>query len=160
MRRAGADFDADGSLIGSALTLRPTPHKLTVNGRQMFAWCALDTMFIPGLVGKSVEVESACPATGEFIRLTVSPTGIEAVDPAEAVMTVTIPGVSAACEPGQAKGREGASCQSMIYFVSRQAAESHLGPGADVAIIDVEAAWHLAYKVWVEPYIRAVGESS
>jgi alkylmercury lyase len=159
MRRRGADFDADGKLIGNALTLRPTPHKFRVGGQQLYAWCALDTMFIPGLIGNTAEVESTCGATGEPIRLRISPTGIEAVEPADAVLSVTIPGVSAACEPGQGKGGESASCHAMNYYVSRQAAESHLGPNTDVAIVDVETAWELAHRVWVEPYIRALGES-
>ena len=154
MRRTGADFDDEGKLIGNALTLRPTPHKFTVDGQKLYAWCAVDTLFLPALVGKTAEVESTCLATGEPVRLTISPSGIEAVDPAETVVTVTIPGVSAACEPGQGKGGECASCQSMNYFVSRAAAERHLGPEADVAILDVETAWQLAHAVWVEPCLK------
>ena len=156
IRRSGADFDDDGNLIGNALTRRPTAHKFFVDGQQLYAWCALDTLFLPGLVDNTANVESTCPATGETVRLTISPSGIEAVEPAEAVVTVTIPGVSAACEPGQGKGGESASCQSMNYYVSRDAAESHLGPDADVAILEVETAWRLAHRVWVEPYLKAL----
>ena len=156
MRRAGADFDEDGSLIGNVLTRRPTPHRFVVDGQELYAWCAVDTLFLPGLVGKTAEVESNCLATGEPIRLTISSSGIEVVEPAETVVTVTIPGVSAACEPGQGKGGESASCQSMNFYVSRQAAESHLGPDADVAILEVETAWKLAHRVWVEPYLKAL----
>lgn len=160
MRRTGADFDADGNLIGNALTLRPTLHKFTVDGKELYAWCALDTLFLSGLVGKTAEVESTCPTTAETVRLTISPSGIEAMEPAQTVLTVTIPGVSAACEPGQGKGSEGASCRSMNYFISREAAESYLGPDADVAILDVDTAWQLAYKVWVEPYLKALEPAS
>ena len=156
MRSRGADFDDDGNLIGNALSLRPTRHKFEVDGQQLYAWCALDTLFLPGLFGKAAEVESTCPATGEAVRLTISPSGIEAVEPAEAVVTITIPGVSAACEPGQGKGAGSASCQSMNYFISREAAEKHLGPECDVAILDVQEASQLAQKVWVEPYLRAL----
>ena len=160
MRRAGADFDGDGNLIGNALTLRPTPHKFTVDGQKLYAWCAVDTLFLPALVGKTAQVESTCLATGEPIRLTISPSGIETVDPADTVVTVTVPGFSAACEPGQGKGGECASCQSMNYFVSRAAAERHLGPEADVAILDVETVWQLAHTVWVEPYLKGLEQQS
>lgn len=160
MRRAGADFDEYGHLIGNALTLRPTPHKFTVAGQQMYAWCAVDTLFLPGLVGKPAEVESTCPATGERVRLVISPTGIDSVDPVGAVATVTIPGVSAACKPGQGKGGASASCQSMNFYVSRHAAESHLGSQPEVAILEVETAWQMAHRVWVEQYLRELEPTS
>ena len=156
MKRSGAEFDESGNLIGNALTLRPTKHKFIVDGQELYAWCAVDTLFLPGLVGKTADVESICPATGERIRLRISPTGIESVDPSEAVVSVVVPGASAACGPGQGKGAHSASCQSMNYFVSREAAWKHLGPDSDVAILDVQEASQLAQKVWVVPYLRAL----
>lgn len=156
MRSRGADFDDDGNLIGNALSLRPTRHKFEVDGQQLYAWCAVDTLFLPGLVGKTADVESICPATGERIRLRISPTGLESVDPLETVVSVVVPGASAACEPGQGKGADSASCQSMNYFASREAAEKHLGVNSDVAILDVQEASQLAQKVWVVPYLKAL----
>lgn len=160
MRRMGADFDAEGNLVGNALTLRPTPHKFTVDGQQLYAWCALDTLFLPGLVGGAAKIESTCLATGDPIRLSLSPNTIESVDPPKAVVSVAVPGVSAACAPDQGKGGNSAACQSMNFYVSREAAESHLGPNADVAILSVEEAWKLAQKVWVEPYLKALEPAS
>lgn len=40
-----AEYDDDGRILGLALTLRPTPHRFTVAGRQLYTWCALDTLF-------------------------------------------------------------------------------------------------------------------
>lgn len=156
MKRSGAEFDESGKLVGMALTLNPTNHKFVVDGQELYAWCAVDTLFLPGLVGKTAQVESICPATGEQIRLRISPTGIESVEPIDTVVSVVIPGTSAACEPGQAKGAGSASCQSMNYFVSREAAEQHLGPDSDVAILNVHDAAQLAQKVWVKPYLKAL----
>ncbi|MEE9216845.1 MAG: organomercurial lyase [Anaerolineales bacterium] len=156
MKRSGAEFDESGNLIGMALTLNPTNHKFVVDGQELYAWCAVDTLFLPGLVGKTADVESICPATGERIRLRISPIGIESVEPQDTVVSVVIPGTSAACEPGQAKGAGSASCQSMNYFISREAAEKHLGPDSDVAILDVQEASQLAQRVWVVPYLKAL----
>lgn len=156
MKRSGAEFDDSGNLIGNALTLKPTKHKFVVDGQELYAWCAVDTLFLPALVGKTAEVESICPATGEPIRLRISPSGIESVEPEETVVSVVVPGASAACDPGQGKGADSASCQSMNFFVSREAAENHLGPDSDVAILDVEQASQLAQKVWVKPYLKAL----
>ncbi len=60
------------------------------------------------------------------------------------------------CEQCKGKGGESATCQSMNYYVSRAAAERHLGPDADVAILEVQEASQLAQKVWVEPYLKAL----
>ena len=90
----GVEFDADGNLVGAALSVKPTPHRFRVKGRDLYAWCALDALFLPGLLDASAEVESRCPTTGEKIRLTASPHGVGECTPPEAVLTVVVPGVS------------------------------------------------------------------
>ena len=45
MAALGAEFDTHGALIGNALTLKPTRHRFRVGGRQLYAWCSLDTPF-------------------------------------------------------------------------------------------------------------------
>src|SRR5262249_32785072 len=37
------ELDEHRRVIGSGITLRPTPHRFTVNGHQLYTWCALDT---------------------------------------------------------------------------------------------------------------------
>ena len=91
---SGMEFDADGNLIGAALTTVRTPHRFRVNGRDLFAWCALDTLILPGLIGETAEVVSSCAATGDEIRLRVTPGAEAEYTPAEAVLTVVLPGVS------------------------------------------------------------------
>ncbi len=88
---AGVEVDADGNVVGAALTVRPTPHSFRVKDRDLYAWCALDALFLPGLLDETAEVESTCPTSGEEIRLTVSPECVEACHPATAVLTVVIP---------------------------------------------------------------------
>ncbi len=156
MKSSGADFDERGNLIGNVLTLRPTAHKFSVGGRELYAWCALDTLFLPGLIGRRADVESTCPATGEPIRLTISPEGIEESEPPGTVLSVVVPGVSAACAPDQKGGADGAVCSSMSFFISRAAASRWLGAQTDVAILGLEDAWRLAQEVWVEPFARAL----
>ena len=52
--------------------LVPT-HAMEVRGHQLYAWCAWDTLFLPGLLGAGARVESACPVTHETISLIVEP---------------------------------------------------------------------------------------
>ena len=73
------------------LAVQETPHRFKVAGRQLFTWCAWDSLFIPELLGKKAEVESACPISGEIISLTVGPTGVENFSPHGAVVSFLSP---------------------------------------------------------------------
>ncbi len=92
----GVQVDERGSIVGAALTARPTTHRVEVSGKTLYAWCALDTLFIPGLLGEKAEVESSCPVSGEAVRVTVTPDGVVDFSPAEAVVSVVLPGVGGA----------------------------------------------------------------
>ncbi len=88
---SGMQLDADGNVVGAALIARPTPHRLRVQGRDLYAWCSLDTLFLPGLLDEAAEVRSTCPVSGEEIRLTITPDGVEAYSPESTVLSVVDP---------------------------------------------------------------------
>jgi len=92
----GMQVDAAGNIVGAALTTQETAHKMRIGGKKLFAWCALDTLFLPGLLGTSAEVASVCPKSGESIRLSVSPERIESCEPPDAWLSVFLPGSSSA----------------------------------------------------------------
>lgn len=88
---ADIEYDERHRITGWGLTLNPTPHRFTVEGRLLYAWCAADTLLFPAILDRSAEIESPCPATGTIIRLTVHPdTGVTDLDPATAV--ISLPG--------------------------------------------------------------------
>ena len=101
------EYDRQGRIIGWGLTLRPTPHRVTVDGKQLYTWCALDTLFFPAVIGRPAHIESPCVATGTPIRLTVDPTaGVSALDPPTAVVSIVTPEQmnsirSTFCNPGR-----------------------------------------------------------
>jgi len=159
-RKSGADFDDEGQMIGNALTLRPTSHRLEIGGQTLYAWCALDTLFLPGLIGKTGEVHSTSAATGDPIQLTVAPTGVQQFNPASTVLSVVVPGTSQACEPDQRGGANGAACSSMNFFTTREEAEEYLGADTDVSILTVAEASELAQRAWVKPYRSALDSAS
>src|SRR5207249_3865040 len=73
----GVYYDAQLHVTGYwGLALPQTAHRLTIEGKTLYAWCAWDTLFIPELIGKTISIESRCPATEQNIRLTVGPHGI------------------------------------------------------------------------------------
>lgn len=86
------EYDGQGRIVGYVLTLRPTPHQFMVDGRQLYTWCALDTLFLPAVIQRPARVESPCATTGTPVRLTVDPAeGITALDPATAVVSIVTP---------------------------------------------------------------------
>ena len=93
MAAGGLQLDDDGNVIGAALSVRPTPHRLRTHmaGPDLYAWCALDTLFLPGLLDVKAEVESTCPVSGSDIHLTVTPDGVDRCDPKSAVLSVVDP---------------------------------------------------------------------
>lgn len=149
LQRGGADFDTSGRLVGLVLTQRPTPHSFRLDGLELYAWCALDTLFLPGLIGTTAKIASTCPVTGEAIRLTTGPDGIESAEPEGMVLSIVVPGYSTACQPGQKGGAQGAVCSSMHFFRDREAASTWLVAQPDVAILSLEEAWELSRQVWL-----------
>lgn len=87
----GVQIDEQGNAVAAALTARQTAHRIQVGGRELYAWCALDTLFIPGLLGEEAEVSSTCPGSGESVRITVTPDGVRASSPADTVVSVVLP---------------------------------------------------------------------
>ncbi len=84
-------YDDDNRVIGfRGLAIRQMPHRFEVDGRTLYTWCALDSLFIPEVLGKPARVETQDPRTGGKIELTVTPEGIESVEPAEAVMSIVV----------------------------------------------------------------------
>jgi alkylmercury lyase len=69
------------------LSIRPMPHRITVNAHTLYTWCAWDTLFLPELLGATAEIESTCPTTGQPITLTVDGTKVTGRHPAETVLS-------------------------------------------------------------------------
>ena len=148
----GGEFDEDGNLVGAALTLNPTPHQLIINGRRLYAWCSLDTLFLPGLIGKTAEVQSNDPITAEVIRLTVTPEWVAEYHPSSTVLSVTVPGISCRTDGscGPETGPQSEACSQMRFFASRESAEVWLKDRPGIAVLTVDEAWQLAKANWID----------
>jgi len=132
--RGKGQWDKEGRLIGSALTLVPTPHRFRIMDKDLYTWCAHDTILLPGLLGTLAEVESPDPLNGDLINLVISPQGPETYTPKSAVLTVL-----QAAEP--ATGPESAVCTNSHYFTSRASAEEWSKDRPGIAIILIEDAF-------------------
>jgi alkylmercury lyase len=115
------EYDRQGRIIGWGLTLRPTPHRFNIDGKQLYTWCALDTLFFPAVIGRAARIESPCTATGVPIRLTVDSTeGVSALEPSTAAVSIVTPEQmnsvrTAFCNPGRFFTTANASIQEWRY---------------------------------------------
>lgn len=138
--QTSAERDDQGRLIGFALTLRPTPHRVTVDGRTLFAWCATDTLMIPVILGRPALVESTCPHTGRPIRIELTPDRVERIDPPDAVMTAVRP-------RGQLADVRTATCAHGHFFSSIAATAARTDAHPDGHIYPVAEAFRLDRQV-------------
>ena len=129
------EYDEWGRIIGSGLTLRPTPHRFDIDGRQLYTWCALDTLIFPGILGRTAHVTSACHSTGQPVHLTVDTHGITNVEPATAVVSIVIPDHPASIRA--------ALCHHVHFFATREAAEPWLAENPSAITITAAEAYQL-----------------
>ncbi len=157
-----AELTSAGDLAGMVLSLKPTEHKFRLNGRTLYAWCAVDTLFLAPVLQVEAEVQSTCPVTGVPVRLSVTPTGIRNLDPPGAFVSLVAPGVTAGitaeCGPGLS-GREGAFCTSVHFLASREAAEQWVTRRGGALVLPVDEAFSIAYEIWARPFLAALAES-
>ncbi len=118
-----------------------SPHRLTIDGRRLSAWCAWDTLFLPQLLGQTAEVESSSPASGVTMRLTVTPENVARVDPAGTKMSFLLPDAAAI-----QKDIVTTFCHFVYFFPSRQAGESWAAQHAGVFMLSIEEAYALARR--------------
>ena len=147
----GAEVDGDGALVGNALTLNPTSHRFRVNGNDLYAWCSLDTLFLPMLIGETAAVESTCPVTGETIRLIVGPEGVRSYEPPTARASVVVPGETPSCDVDAKTGPASATCTQMQFFANPEAAAAWAEDHPGVAILTIEEAGHVAHALADNP---------
>jgi alkylmercury lyase len=138
--QTSAERDDERRLVGLALTLRRTPHRFTVDGRQLFAWCASDTLMLPVVIGRPAVVESTCPQTGQPIRVEVAPDGVQRVDPPTAV-------VSAVRPAGELADVRADTCVHGNFFSSTEATTSWSEAHPDGHVLTVGQAFRLDREV-------------
>jgi alkylmercury lyase len=136
--------DRDGNVVGIAgLSQNKHPHRFTVNGTRLSTWCAWDSLFLPVMLQQTAEVSSLCPATGEVIRLTITPEGATSYQPESAAISIVIP------QP-TSNGLESVEeiwmtfCHHIHFFSSPQAAQEWFAArGQQIAILTIEEAFEL-----------------
>jgi alkylmercury lyase len=121
----------------SGLSLRPTGHRLHVDGRALYAWCAWDTLFLPAMLGRPARVRSRCPVTGTDVQLTVASDRVRASDPAP--LAVSFPAPDAVC----AHDITGSFCCHVHFLAGAEAAERWRADHDGAVVLDLDDAFEL-----------------
>lgn len=143
-----AQVDNQGYLVGGVLSLVPTSHRISINGKELFAWCAYDAIYTPGVVGKTAEIVSMDPVTGDKIRMSITPSGVMNLQPEGAVVSV----VSAKTD--MRAGPTSPRCSQQLFFGSRDSAEKWLQDRTGVLILTIEEVFEIAREFQIEPARR------
>jgi alkylmercury lyase len=134
-RFPNAEWDEQDRVVGLGLTLQLTPHRLELEGRILFAWCALDALLFPILLGRPASIESPCRGTGELVHIEVTSAGIEVVEPTPTVVSIV-------AAPDLSTFRR-ISCNNAHFFSSSEAASRWLEKHPEATILSVEDAFRL-----------------
>lgn len=147
-----AEWDESGQrLVGLGLTSIPTRHRYQVHGHDMYVWCAVDALMFTPLIGASARIQSPCVATGDLIHIDVTPTRVERVEPAGAVVSMLTP-------PVELASRESA-CNLNNFYRSAKDAAPWLATYPDGRLVPVSEAFEVlrrgVHQVWGQELSRA-----
>jgi len=148
-KKQGGEWDDDGQLLGNVLTLIPTRHHFKVNGKELYTWCSLDAIHLPGLLDQTAEVESADPISDEKIHLTIPPDGVPSYDPPGTVLSIVLSG-------GDRGSPQSPLCSQMHFFAARENAETWVKDHPDATIMTVEDVYQLVREHVHAPLEKAL----
>jgi alkylmercury lyase len=149
----GGEWDEEGRLLGNVLTLIPTQHHFRVNGNDLYTWCSMDAIHLPGLLGQPAEVQSVDPITGQEIHLTITPDGVSTYRPAETMLSIVLSG-------GDRGGPQSPLCRQMHFFASPESAEIWVRDHPSAAIMSVEEVYQLVHDHIHAPLASAIQQLS
>jgi len=132
-------YDDQGAVVGfGGLTVtKMPPHLFRVEGRALYTWCAWDSLFIPGILGKAAEVTSRDPITDTPISLKVAPAGVKDVKPQSTIVSFLTP------ERTFDRNVIVNFCHFVHFFSSQQAGETWTARHPGTFLLSVEDAFAL-----------------
>lgn len=137
------EWDPSGERVaGLGLTGIRTRHRYQVHGHHLWTWCAVDSLLFVPLIGAPARIQSPCLATGDPILLDVTPTGVERVEPATAVVSFLTPAINS---------RE-AACDQNNFYRSADVAADWLAKHPQGRPLPVAEAFEVLRRAGIEVY--------
>lgn len=152
--------DPQGQITGLlGLSLNAHPHRFTVEGVLLSTWCAVDTLFLPAMLGAVATVESESPVSGRLVRLTVAPEGIVELAPPDT--TVSLPTLRAdEVDMSSTEGIWSAFCHRIYFFADRAEAAQWCEGRGDMEVVSADAAWRHAMETWGRVFSQVNSDSA
>lgn len=122
---------------GHAINKLIPEYHLLIDGTATYAWCALDTLFIPGIIGKTVRVDASDPISGEPVSLTVDRDGAREIQPAGAVVSMVIPDGPFGYDVIES------FCHRVLFFASEETGATWITEHKDTNLLSVEQAFQV-----------------
>ncbi len=142
----GLVYSEGESIIGfGGLAVRPMTHRILRNGRQLYTWCAWDSLFVTHLLDAPTRIESVCPETESSIQLDVTPAGVVRVHPAETVMSMILPESDNFDEDATQAMR--GFCHFVHFLASQSAAEAWVAKHPGTAVLPLDKAFALGVRL-------------
>lgn len=132
-------YNDEQHVVGyGGLTFKPTKHKIMFDDHTLYTWCAWDTLFLPAILGKTLEIESQCPVDDSIVRVRVNPEGVQAIEPQEAMISFMLP--SKECIQTDIQRN---FCQYVNFFPSAEMGEQWVRQHSKTYLISIEEAFKI-----------------
>lgn len=144
------EWDPSGERVdGNGLTSIPTQHRYETQGNTMWTWCAGDSLLYAPVIGAPARVQSPCAATGDQITIEATPTNVQKVEPASAVVSTVTPTTDLA-------GIRKNICSQHNFYRSAEAAAPWLATVPQGRLMPVAEAFEMLRRAgieldWVQP---------
>jgi len=136
----GVFRDDSGRVVGfwgHAIKKLEPEYRLVADGKTTYAWCALDTLFIPGIIGKTVRVQASDPISGEPVSLVVDRAGVREINPAGALVSMVIPDGPFGYDVIES------FCHKVLFFASEITGTKWIAEHEATTLLPVEQAFEL-----------------
>jgi alkylmercury lyase len=138
----GVVYDDAHRVVGYwGLTISHTAHRLRIGGRDLYTWCAWDTLFLPELLGANAEVRSVCRGSSQLVELTVGASAIESKDPATLWVSFLLPDTDA-----MRANLVASFCHYVHFFSSHGAARMWLDEHPGTFLLGLDEAHELGRR--------------
>jgi len=137
----GVFRDKQGRVVGfwgHAIAKLDPEYRLVIDGSTTYAWCALDTLFVPGMIGKPVRVEATDPISGQHVSLVVDREGAREVNPAGALVSMVVPDGPFGYDVIES------FCHRVFFFASEETGTKWIAEQPDAKLLSVEQAFELS----------------
>ncbi len=115
---------------GHAIDKLDPEYRLVAAGQTTYAWCALDTLFIPSIIGSEVLVEAFDPVSGEPVALVVD-------RPAGALVSMVIPDGPFGYDVIES------FCHRVLFFASHKTGDKWIAAHEGTTLLPVDQAFEV-----------------